>query len=79
MANELPAAAAPPSQYKPWVGVLLSLLVSGLGQFVAGVHNISIPLDRAAFVISDEGDLYGTLSDVIDRHRSFDFDRVAAS
>jgi hypothetical protein len=50
-----------------------------LGQFVAGVQNISIPLDHAAFVISDEGDLYGTLSDVIGRHEPADVDQVAAS
>jgi hypothetical protein len=51
-----------------------------LDQFVAGVHNISFfPLERTAFVISDEGDLYGTLSDVIDRQQSADVAQVAAS
>jgi hypothetical protein len=50
-----------------------------LNQFVTGVQNISFPLDQSAFVISDEGDLYGTLGDVIDRQQSLHSAQVAAS
>lgn len=40
-----------------------------LTQFVKAVQQISIPLAETAIVLSDQGDLYGTLADVKARHR----------
>jgi hypothetical protein len=43
-----------------------------LTQFVKGMRSISLPLDPSALVISDGGDLYGTLADVLSRHEPAD-------
>lgn len=46
-----------------------ALATSGvkLAQFVEGIHQVPVPVDGDALVISDNGDIYGTLADVVDR------------
>ena len=38
-----------------------------LQQFVIGMSSIPVPIDDGALVISDNGDIYGTLEDVVSR------------
>jgi hypothetical protein len=38
-----------------------------LRQFAAGVSNVPLPIDDDALVVSDNGDIYGTLADVVNR------------
>lgn len=38
-----------------------------LGQFAAGIAHIPLPLKPEALVVSDNGDIYGSLADVRDR------------
>lgn len=51
------------------VYVLPNALVEGpaVRQFVDGLRGFPIPVDAEALVISDNGDLYGTVDDVIER------------
>jgi hypothetical protein len=43
-----------------------------LGQFAAGISRIPVPLSPDALVVSDNGDLYGTVADVLGRAREQD-------
>lgn len=40
-----------------------------LSQFVSGLFRLPIPLKETALVISDNGDIYGTVSDLVTRAR----------
>jgi hypothetical protein len=43
---------------------------SAVLQLVTGLAQLPVPLDDAALVVSDNGDLYGTIADLSDRARS---------
>jgi hypothetical protein len=43
-----------------------------LQQFVAGMSNMPVPIENDALVISDNGDIYGTLEDVVRRAEGFE-------
>ena len=41
-----------------------------LDQFIRGVEQVPIPIDADALVVSDNADLYGTISDIFQRRGS---------